>query len=122
MEHSAMTAKERIADAEARLEAAMKLAKGGPHEDIVAPLVRDVLSSLRGERVATIADKKRQRLIDLAHDWQRQHGAPPTAKDWKLVTGTKWPSYLTCIRAFGSWDDFILECGWEPRGRGRPIR
>lgn len=65
--------------------------------------------------------KRKARLILLAHEWEEEHGAPPTAKDWRGVQGTKWPSYLTCVRVFGSWDSFISECGWEPRGRGRPI-
>ncbi len=68
-------------------------------------------------------EQRRARLIELAREWANEHdGRPPTAKDWKNVTGSKWPSYLTCIRAFGSWDDFILACGWEPRGIGRPIK
>jgi hypothetical protein len=66
--------------------------------------------------------KRKARLITLAHEWADEHGFPPTAKDWRGVKGTKWPSYLTCVRVFGSWDAFIQDCGWEPRGRGRPIK
>lgn len=65
-------------------------------------------------------EEKRKKLIALGLEFFAEHGRPPTARDWKKVSGTKWPSYLTCIRAFGSWDDYLMACGWEPRGRGRP--
>lgn len=68
------------------------------------------------------SQERKDRLIAKGHDWFDQKGVPPTARDWKAVKDTEWPSYLTCIRAFGSWDNFIFECGWEPRGRGRPSK
>jgi hypothetical protein len=55
-------------------------------------------------------------LVDSGRKFEQQNGHPPTARDFK----SPWPSYRTCIREFGSWDNYISVCGWEPRGRGRP--
>ena len=63
---------------------------------------------------------RRQELIELIRDWAAEHGKPPRASDWKGVTDTRWPSYLTVYRAFGSWDEGIKAAGFTPRGRGRP--
>ena len=66
---------------------------------------------------------KRQMLIEKIRAWAALHdGVPPRIIDWKKVTGTSWPSYLTVIRAFGSWDAAVLQAGFAPRGRGRPIQ
>ena len=55
--------------------------------------------------------------------WASEHGdQPPKVSDWRRVTGTQWPSYLTVIRAFGSWDEAIRQAGFTPRGRGRKFR
>ncbi len=66
-------------------------------------------------------------LIEMGHLWADAHDhQPPRVKDWKRVTmknnRTAWPSYQTAVRAFGTWDNFIKACGWEPRGRGRPSK
>lgn len=65
--------------------------------------------------------EKQQWLIDRAKDWADDHEeTPPRVQDWQKVRGTGWPSYLTAVRAFGTWDQFIAACGWTPRGRGKP--
>lgn len=64
---------------------------------------------------------KAQRIIELIQLWADIHGEPPKVADWKNVRGTGWPSYLTVIRHYGSWDEAIFAAGFQPRGRGRPI-
>jgi len=61
-------------------------------------------------------------IISKMQTWEVLYGEPPKVADWRKVGGTSWPSYLTVIRAFGSWDDAMREAGFEPRGRGRRFR
>ena len=71
---------------------------------------------------AAKAQAKRERILALIQRWAEEHqGHPPRVADWRNVRGTGWPSYLTVIRYFGSWDEAILEAGFSPRGRGRPV-
>jgi len=64
---------------------------------------------------------KQEELLRLGREWVEEHdNKPPRAADWRNVRGTKWPSYLTVYRAFGSWDAFVRELGFEPRGVGSP--
>jgi len=66
--------------------------------------------------------QKRRKIIGLIRAWSSLHNdCPPRVADWRNVKGTDWPSYLTVIRAFGSWDAAIEAAGFQARGRGRPI-
>lgn len=67
------------------------------------------------------AEAKREFIIGKILQWSVDHGEPPKVNDWRHVRGTEWPSYLTVIRAFGSWDAGIEAAGYQPRGRGRPV-
>ena len=77
----------------------------------------------RDARAATRLRVKRAKLIAMIKLWAKDHGgSPPRASDWMNVKGTRWPSYLTVVRAFGTWDEGIAAAGFEPRGRGRPLK
>lgn len=66
--------------------------------------------------------KKRSEIRAKIQKWADEHeGEPPRVKDWRRVNGTDWPSYLTVIRYFDSWDKAIESSGFKARGRGRPI-
>ena len=80
------------------------------------------MATTADQRAATRLRVKRAKLVALIQIWAREHGAPPRAADWMNVKGTRWPSYLTVVRAFGSWDAGIEAAGFEPRGRGRPLK
>lgn len=64
---------------------------------------------------------KRQRILELIQAWADVHGEPPRVNDWRHVKDTPWPSYITVIRYWGSWDEAIMRAGFNPRGRGRPV-
>lgn len=64
---------------------------------------------------------KRQRILELIQQWAATNGEPPRVNDWRHVSGTPWPSYITVIRYWGSWDEAIMHAGFPPRGRGRPV-
>lgn len=64
---------------------------------------------------------KRQRIVELIQEWAKEYGEPPKVNDWRIIKGTPWPSYITVIRYFGSWDEAIMSAGFLARGRGRPV-
>lgn len=59
-------------------------------------------------------------LIEKIRKWTVKHGEPPKVNDWRGPQQSKWPSYITVIRYFGTWDEAIKRAGYKPRGRGRP--
>ena len=61
-------------------------------------------------------------IIQSIREWTEEQGEPPKVAHWRVVGDSGWPSYLTVIRAFGSWDKAIEAAGFEPRGRGRKFR
>lgn len=67
----------------------------------------------------TKLERRQKHIIDMMQFWDRKFGEPPKVSDWRRVGGTAWPSYLTVIRAFGSWDEAMRRAGFEARGRGR---
>lgn len=66
-------------------------------------------------------------------EWTHEHGEPPAVADWNAVrcrrmndedrarryeegaAAGKWPSHVSVVRAFGSWNEALVAAGFEPR-------
>jgi hypothetical protein len=72
----------------------------------------------------------REILIDRMREWAELYGEPPAIPDWnpwdaramgdeararRFETSDRWPTYMTVIRAFGSWNGGIVAAGFTPR-------
>lgn len=55
--------------------------------------------------------------------WNQEHGAPPTAADWKL-SGSNRPSYLQVRRVFPYWHEALQAAGLPAKARygGKGLR
>jgi hypothetical protein len=73
------------------------------------------------ETVTDVMTARQKQIITYLHELEAELGRPPKVKD---LVGTRKTgraySYLTVIRAFGSWDGAMAAAGYVPRGKGRP--
>lgn len=76
-----------------------------------------------------------ERCIEMAHEWTRRYGAPPSAVDWnpsiiknpvrrveaqrRLDDDGCWPFYSTITYRFGRWNAFIEAAGFEALAPGK---
>lgn len=68
----------------------------------------------KAELARVRVERRRLLLIRLMQERSRELGRPPTARDFAGVRGTHYPSYLTFIRAFGSFNAAKTAAGFEP--------
>lgn len=51
-----------------------------------------------------------ERLVACGVRWHETFGRWPRVADWTGVRGGEWPSFLTCVRAFGTWRQYLQAC------------
>lgn len=62
----------------------------------------------------------RDAITAAARAWALEHGAAPSAFDWRRATPTH-PNESTVRRMFGTWNQMISAAGFEPRPAKRPL-
>lgn len=71
-------------------------------------------------------------IVAKAQEWNRRHGAPPSAMDWNPTLAKRqkaqekierfyedeWPSFASVRRHFDTWNSMIAAAGFDPREQG----
>lgn len=60
----------------------------------------------------------RDLIVALMHDWELEHGAPPTYNEW-LRIDPEWPCVSVCAHHFGNWGNALEAAGYQrPHPKG----
>lgn len=63
----------------------------------------------------------RDLIIALMHDWELEHGSPPTYSEW-LRIDPEWPCVAVCTYHFGTCGNTLEAAGYQrPKPKGQPI-